>query len=174
MFTLKSAVEAVILEVIENSAGLFEYEQRTEIGFVEVYKIMPGMTINASGYGPADTEEEFAETVQWEVCIDGTALGYFTYEDSIMSVYHTIANTPGFTAKAINHFVAAVKDDEIVAVFNTKSRTVQVTDWTAAAVIDPTFENLESTFWASAASTSTQRTTPDPCSTSPSQPLPAD
>ncbi len=44
-----------------------------------------------------------------------------------MSVYHTIANTPGHTVKMVNHFVAAYGlDGTLTAIFNVKSGTVQV------------------------------------------------
>lgn len=57
-----------------------------------------------------------------------------------MSVYHTIANTPGFTAKAINHYVAAYSaDGRLVAVFNTNSKTA--TEFGGAAALDSSFDS---------------------------------
>lgn len=62
-----------------------------------------------------------------------------------MSVYHTIANTPGHTVKAVNHYVAAYDaDGKLSAIFNTKTGTVQV--FRDASKLDATFDpwNLDS------------------------------
>lgn len=46
-----------------------------------------------------------------------------------MNSYHWINGTEGFTAQAVNHFTAATNaEGTIVAIFNEKTKTVQVFD----------------------------------------------
>lgn len=56
-----------------------------------------------------------------------------------MSVYHVIANTPGHTVMALNHYVAAYGlDGTLTAIFNAKQGTVQV--FGNAGDLDATFD----------------------------------
>jgi len=45
-----------------------------------------------------------------------------------MNIFHEINGTAAFNAKAVNHFVAAFRSDQVVAVFNENTGTVQVFD----------------------------------------------